>query len=173
MHSRFNPFLLQPPQALVAQPTISFSATLNLNIITPPTSGRISPQTMALVLPVAASMIAWSVLYFFTWAFTVSKLERSIPPIVHAYNEKFKHEAKAKKKTVAGDVFDVQNRIVSIMHALVCIAVTAHQIREEGIVVGATNTQLQVPPLSPCPPRKPLTILSETHPVHERRLLPV
>jgi hypothetical protein len=114
---------------------------------------------MALILPVVASMLAWAILFFFLWAFTVRKLECVVPPLVDAHNKKVDAEAaaiasapqskgkktpKLKKKTVGGDVFDVQNRIVSIFHALVCIAVTAHQIREEGIAVGAVNTQLQV-----------------------------
>jgi hypothetical protein len=107
-------------------------------------SGRISPEKMALILPVAASMIAWSVLFFFIWAFTVTKLDRALPPLVDAHNKKVELSKKGKKKTVGGDVFDVQNRIVSIFHALLCIAVAAHQIREEGISIGADNTQLQV-----------------------------
>lgn len=94
-------------------------------------------------------MLAWSILFFFTWAFTVNKLERALPPLVDAHNKKVEQSKKGKKKSVGGDVFDVQNRIVSIFHALLCIAVAAYQIREEGISVGADNTQLQVPSTRP------------------------
>ena len=69
--------------------------------------------------------------------------------MVNRYNnkvEKVSEDKRGKKKTIAGDVFDVQNRIVSIIHALLCIAVTAHQIREEGISIGQINSQLQVGP---------------------------
>ncbi len=96
-------------------------------------------------------MIAWALLFFFTWLFTVGKLEATLPPLVDAYNKKVEEDNKGKKKTVrkkktvAGDVFDVQNRIVSIFHAILCIAVTAHQISEGGISVGEVNSKLQVP----------------------------
>jgi hypothetical protein len=113
---------------------------------TPPfhSSGAISPAHMALILPVAASMLAWALLFFFTWVFTVGKLEQALPPLVDAHNSKVEKDKRGKKKTIAGDLFDVQNRIVSIIHALLCIAVTAHQIREEGISIGQVNSQLQV-----------------------------
>jgi hypothetical protein len=115
-------------------------------------SGLVSPPQMALILPVMASMLAWLIFFFFTWAFTVTKLERALPSLVAAHNQKVEQSKslkKGKKKTVSGDVFDVQNRSVSIFHALLCISVTAYQIREEGISIGAVNSQLQVPSAAP------------------------
>lgn len=116
------------------------------NHLHPPlhSSGAISPARMALILPVAASMLAWALLFFFTWVFTVGKLELALPPLVDSHNKRVEKEKRGKKKTIEGDLFDVQNRIVSIIHALLCIAVTAHQIREEGISIGQVNSQLQV-----------------------------
>jgi hypothetical protein len=128
---------------------------------------------MALILPVVASMIAWSVLFFFTWAFTVTKLERALPPLVDGHNKKVELSKKGKKKTVGGDVFDVQNRIVSIFHALLCIAVAAHQIREEGIYFGADNSHLQVSSNQPPLNSNPLTVLADADSVYECWLFPL
>ena len=94
-------------------------------------SGLVSPPNMALILPVVASMLAWLIFFFFTWAFTVNTLERALPTLVAEHNkqvEESKSSKKGKKKTVSGVVFDVQNRSVSIFHALLCISVTAQDL---------------------------------------------
>jgi hypothetical protein len=88
-------------------------------------------------------MLIWATFFFFISWCSDSKLKRILPTLVDAHNKKVEQEKRGRKKTVSGDVFDVQNRVVSILHALLCIAATALQMRKEGLSVGAGNTQLQ------------------------------